>query len=269
VQYYSSQVDVLNFLEIQRPNFRFMTTLDVLIAIPVIPLVPMFIMWWLPWERWIPWGKLPKIVLGLYVLYAGFAAWHFHFSDWFVLMVIVVGVTLTVIGAVEKTHVTLPSTTDKKFLKSLEDWLRGQSEIMILIRNSRAAGSKSFEFFTSFAALRERLAHLKAETSVTAFRKLQLPLRGCVNDEFISKCLSCIPVGSEFLVLEIDPRMAKQQWLFHQEAGESSHELQQVLEGLQGRLVAVGECPQWLIDGPDVISAYVPNQDGTVKAGVY
>lgn len=30
-------VDVLNFLELQRPNSRFMTTLDVLIAIPVIP----------------------------------------------------------------------------------------------------------------------------------------------------------------------------------------------------------------------------------------
>lgn len=245
-----------------------MTTLDVLIAIPVIPLAPMVITWWLPWEQWIPWGKLPKIVLGPYVLYAGFAAWHFHFSDWFVLMVIIAGVILTIMGAVEKAPATLPSTTDKKFVKSLEDWLRGQSEIMILIRYSRAAGSKSFEFFTSFAALRERLALMKAETSVTAFRKPQLPLRGRVDDEFIGKCLSFIPAGSEFLVLETDPRMATQQWLFHREAGESPDELQQVLEGLRGRLVAVGEYPQWLKDSPDVISAYVPKQDGTVKAGV-
>ena len=264
-----SQVDVLNFLEIQRSNFRFMTTLDVLIAIPIIPLVPIFITWWLPWERWIPWGKLPKVVLGPYVLYGGFAAWHFHFSGWYVLIVIVVGVILTIMGAVEKAPATLPSTTDKQFLKSLEGWLRGQSEIMILIRNSRAAGSKSFEFFTSFAALRKRLAGLKAETSVTAFRKPQLPLRGPVDDEFIGKCLSFIPAGSEFLVLETDPRMATQQWLFHHEAGESLGELKQVLQGLRGRLVSVGEYPQWLQDSPDVISAYVPNQNGTVKAGVY
>ena len=152
-----SPVDMLNFLENQRSSFRVMTTLDVLIAIPVVPLVPVFIAWPLPWERWIPWGNLPKLVLGPYVLYAGFAAWHFHFSVWFVLLVVAAGAILTVIGAVEKVPATLPSTTDKKFLKSLEDWLRGQSEIMILVRYSRTAGNKSFEFFTSFAALRKRL----------------------------------------------------------------------------------------------------------------
>lgn len=246
-----------------------MTTLDILIAIPVIPLAPIVITWWLPWERWIPWGKLPKIVLGPYVLYAGFAAWHFHASAWVVLIVIVAGGILTIMGAVEKASATLPSTTDKNFLKTLENWLAGQSEIMILVRNSRVAGNKSFEFFTSFAALRERLSRLKAETSVTVFRKPQLPLRGRVDDEFIGKCLGLIPAGSEFLVLETDPRMATQQWLLHHEAGESPDELQQVLDGLRGRLVAVGEYPPWLKDSPDVISAYVPNQDGTVKAGVY
>jgi len=246
-----------------------MTTLDVLIALPVVPLIPIFITWWLPWERWIPWGKLPKLVLGPYVLYAGFAAWHFHLSGWYVLIVFVGGTILTILGAFEKAPATLPSTTDKKFLKSMEDWLSGQSEVMIVIRYSRAAGSKSFEFFTSFAALKKRLAQLKAETSVTAFRRPQLPLRSCVDDEFIGKCLSSIPAGSEFLVLETDPRMATHQWLFHHEAGESADELRRVLEGLRGRLVAVGEYPQWPKDSPDVISAYVPHQDGIVKAGVY
>ena len=110
---------------------------------------------------------------------------------------------------------------------------------------------------------------MKAETSVTVFRKPQLPLRDRVDDEFIGKCLSLIPAGSEFLVLETDPRMATQQWLFHHEAGESLDELQQVLEWLRGRLVAVGEYPPWLKDSADVISAYVPHQDRTVKAGVY
>lgn len=154
-----------------------------------------------------------------YVFYAGFAAWHFHFSDWYVLILTVLGVILTVTGAVEESPATLPSTTDKEFLKTLEDWLRGQSEIMILIRYSREAGNKSFEFFTSFAALRERLAMLKAETSVTAFRKRQLPMWGRVDDEFIGNCLSLIPSGSEFLILETDPRMATQQWLFHPRSG--------------------------------------------------
>ena len=153
-----------------------MTTLDVLIAIPVIPLAAVFITGWLPWERWIPWGKLPKLILGPYVLYAGFTAWHFHFSEWFVLLVVVAGATLTIIGAVEKTPEVLPSITDRKFLKTLEDWLHYQSEIMILVRYSHTAGNKSFEFFASFAALKRRLEQLRAETSVTAFRKPQLPV---------------------------------------------------------------------------------------------
>jgi hypothetical protein len=86
-------------------------------------------------------------VLGPYALYAAFAAWHFNASDWFVLIVIVAGVILTVAGAVEESPQTLPSTADKKFLKTLEDWLRGQSEIMILIRYSREAGKQVFRVF--------------------------------------------------------------------------------------------------------------------------
>ena len=246
-----------------------MTTRDFLIAIPVIPLVPIFLTWWLPWERWIPWSKLSKLALGPYVLYAAFAAWHFHFSSWFVLIVIVTGGILTTQGAVEKSRVTLPSTTDGRFLRTLENWLRSQSEIMILIRFSRAAGSKSFEFYGEFAALRTRLARLNPETSVTAFRKPQLPLRGRVDDEFIGRSLNLIAEGSEFLVLETDPRMAAQQWFYHHEAGESLDELRQVLEGLRGRLVALGGYPQWQDGDPDVISAYVPSEDGTVKAGIY
>jgi hypothetical protein len=246
-----------------------MTTTDVLIAFPVIPLIPLFITWWLPWERWIPWGKLPKIVLGPYVLYVALAAWHFRVGGWYVLIVTIAGLILTIMGAVETAPTTLPSTTDKKFLKSLEDWLHGDSEVMILVRYTRAAGNKSFEFFTSFAVLKKRLAELRATTNVVAFRKPQLPLRGRIDDEVIGKCLSFIPAGSEFLVLETDPRMATQQWLFHHEAGESPDGLRQVLEGLRGRLVAVGEYPQWMKDNPDVVSAYVPYPDGTVEVGVY
>jgi len=239
-----------------------MSTVDVLIAIPVIPLFLFAFTWW-------PWRKLPSLISGPYMLYVAFAAWYFHFSGWVVLTWIVAGVSVTTAGVVEATRTTLPSTTDKKFLKTLEDWLRGQSEIMILIRYSREAGNKSFEFFTSFAALRDRLARLKAGTNVIAFRKRQLPLRGLVDDEFIEKCMRLIPVGSEFLVLETDPRMATQQWMYHHKAGESHDGLQQVLEGLRGRLVAVGEYPPWQKCSPEIISAYVPHEDGSVKVGAY
>ena len=139
----------------------------------------------------------------------------------------------------------------------------------MLIRYSRAAGEKSFEFFTSFERLRKRLEELKPETSVTVFRERQLALRGCVDDEFIGKCLNSVQAGSEFLVVATAPRTGGNQSWFHHEAGESHEELREVLEGLRGEAVAVGEYPPWLEDSLNVISACVPEQDGSIRAGVY
>jgi hypothetical protein len=74
------------------------STWDVLIMIPLIPLAPIVITWWLPWERWIPWGKLPKVVLGPYLLYASFAAWHFQVG-WFVeLVTLLAGTVLSAVA---------------------------------------------------------------------------------------------------------------------------------------------------------------------------
>jgi hypothetical protein len=50
-----------------------MSTLDVLILIPLIPAAPLVITWWLPWERWLS-EEVPKYLLGPYLLYAAFAA---------------------------------------------------------------------------------------------------------------------------------------------------------------------------------------------------
>jgi hypothetical protein len=140
---------------------------------------------------------------------------------------------------------------------------------LVLIRYSRAAGSKSFEFFTSFAVLEERLRQLPPETNVIAFRKPQLPLRGIVDDEFIGSCLNSISNGKEFVVVETVPRTAGRASWFHDEAGESHGELREALEDSRGRHVAVGEYPKWLDDGQDVISGYIPDSDGIVRSGAY
>jgi len=58
-----------------------MSTVDVLIAVPLIPLFPVLATWWLPWERWL-WSKVPKWILGPCLLYASFAAWHFDMPWW-------------------------------------------------------------------------------------------------------------------------------------------------------------------------------------------
>jgi hypothetical protein len=78
-----------------------MSTSDVFILIPVIPLIPVVITWWLPWESWIP-KKVPKYVLGPYLLYAAFAAWHFNFSSFVVIGLVIFGVAASVAAVVER-----------------------------------------------------------------------------------------------------------------------------------------------------------------------
>src|SRR5712675_3430035 len=94
------------------------------------------------------------------------------------------------------------SATDSAFLGVLENWFRSRPEILVLIRYSRAAGRKEFEFFFSYESLVGRLSQLPPSTSVIAFHEPQLPLRGVVDADFISTCLNALPENSEFLVLE-------------------------------------------------------------------
>jgi len=164
---------------------------------------------------------------------------------------------------------SLKSAAGEEFIKTVEDWLRSQGEVLILIRYSRVAGKKEFEFYTSFAALQDRLRQLHAETCVTVFRSPQLQLRGIVDDEFMGKCLNSVPDGSEYAVVEMVPTRMGQYSSFNFSAGVSHDELRESLESSRGKAVAVGEYPPWQEDSPEVISGYVPTEDGKVRRGVY
>jgi len=69
-----------------------MTPSDVLILIPILPIFFVAITWFLPWERWIPWDELPLHVVGLYLVYAAFAFWHFKFPWWTVVLLVIAGI---------------------------------------------------------------------------------------------------------------------------------------------------------------------------------
>jgi hypothetical protein len=74
------------------------SALDVLIWISLAPLLPIVVTWWLPWEKWLP-ERIPKYILGPYLIYAAFMAWHFK-CDWFVVVVVAALGLLCVFGAV-------------------------------------------------------------------------------------------------------------------------------------------------------------------------
>jgi hypothetical protein len=77
-----------------------MTTLDVIVFVPLVPAMPVIATWWLPWERWLP-EYVPKEILGPYLLYASFAAWYFAMPWWVALVALVFGAVLSAIAIVE------------------------------------------------------------------------------------------------------------------------------------------------------------------------
>lgn len=80
----------------------------------------------------------------------------------------------------------LISASSREFLGRLDAWFESRPEILMLIRYSHAGGAKSFELFSSFRDIAERLLQLPPRTSVIAFRQPQLPLRGQVDDAFVA-----------------------------------------------------------------------------------
>jgi len=164
---------------------------------------------------------------------------------------------------------SLRTVNDSEFIEAIEKRLSEDKEILLLIEYSRAAGSKSFEFITSVAALSERLRQLTPNARVTVFTQSHLPLRGCVDDQFIEDCVRQIGNGSEFLVVETTPRSAGNVSWFHHEAGISHQELRDALEDSRGRTVAAGIYPQTVSDGISSVTAYVPDDVGNVEMGVY
>lgn len=164
-----------------------------------------------------------------------------------------------------------PSTNDPIFLSCVQQWIESKGEVFVLIRFHAAAGSKSFEFFCSMDGFTKRLQGFGPRTCITVFRDRQLPLRGKVDEEFIRQALALVPDGSEYLVAALErTTIGKRSW-FHDAAGESHAEL---LEDLRrdycyGKQIAVGTYPPWLEDNEAVISAVVPDKDGSVTAGAY
>ena len=78
-----------------------MSRTDMLVLIPIIPLFPVIATWFLPWEEWLP-RRIPKLILGPYLLYAAFAAWYLRFGDLTVILVLGIAVVTTIAGIFEK-----------------------------------------------------------------------------------------------------------------------------------------------------------------------
>ena len=164
------------------------------------------------------------------------------------------------------------STNDSTFLSNVENWLQENGEVAVLIRYSAAGGSKSFEFYHSMQEFDEKLKLLAPKTCVIVFREKQLPLRGKVDVDFVSRALQTLPdfpYKDEYLIAGLELVHAGAASWYHFAAGTSLEEFKEDLSYCEGQMVAVGIYPDWLEDNDNVISAVIPEADGTVITGIY
>jgi hypothetical protein len=163
----------------------------------------------------------------------------------------------------------LTSTNNPTFRAKTAQWIAERHEVLAIIQYSHCGGSKDFEFFESREAFDARLAELPPRTCVTVFGERQFPIRGLVNDDLIARSLALIPDGVEFAVVGLElVRYGACAWYSHT-IGISATELSDELQERRGELVAIGRFPPWLEDSSEVVSATVPNSDGSVTPGVY
>jgi hypothetical protein len=137
---------------------------------------------------------------------------------------------------------------------------------MALFRCPHSSGAKGFEFFSTFQGLTDRIREMPSGTHVIVFRERQLPLRGVVDDAFITKCLKAIPDDAEYLAVETVKQVHGDRSWFHDYAGVSNAELRDDLEESRGIPIAVGLYPAWSEESDEVLSAVVPPERSKVHA---
>jgi hypothetical protein len=161
------------------------------------------------------------------------------------------------------------STQSQCFRDTIHDWITQDGEILAIIRFSHAAGAKSFEFYTDGVSLYTRLDKLPPKTCVVIVKEPAFPLRGKVDDKFINEAKSMIDDGEEYQIIGLElTKIGKASW-YHEASGDQASELHEHLESVRDEIIAFGKVPNWLHDSDTIISAVVPEPDGTVICGVY
>jgi hypothetical protein len=163
------------------------------------------------------------------------------------------------------------SVREATFLQSVQSWIEASGEVLAMIRYHGRGGAKDFEFHNSVGSFKARLQRLPPRTSIIVFRDRQLPLRGRVDEEFIRRAVEMMREGQEFLISELEKTTIGAASWFNSTVVETSDELLERLRDTQccGKQVAFGPYPPWLEDNDAVISAIVPNEDGSVTTGAY
>lgn len=154
-----------------------------------------------------------------------------------------------------------------EFLNAVHRWFLAHPDIFVVARYSAMAGAREYFWFKDFSKFQAQLRSFPPQTDVIVFRDNQFPLRGIVDDTFISQVLASIPDNTEAMVADIVQPPDESVYLW---ACDTHAELIETLHDLREESAAVGLYAPWhMPDNETMISALVPLPDGTLKRGIY
>lgn len=161
------------------------------------------------------------------------------------------------------------SSQDPMYRAKVRSWIETEGEILLLIRFPNMGGAKSWEFMTTFEQYEQRITQLQPRTSIIVFRNHPLPLRGVADAQFIEHALAMMHSGNEYVLVGLD---LIERYGFTEYPTfyiDTQAELRESLADSFGQRMAFGPYPDWLQDGEFVISAYIPDVDGTIHGAAY
>jgi hypothetical protein len=158
------------------------------------------------------------------------------------------------------------SAHSPEFLNAARAAIAAAGETLVLIRWAGMGGAKDWHLLHAPEELDNIVRKASAKTSVSVFLKPELPVRGRVDKNLKAAAHVLLADLKELLVSEFPTNGSE----LNSAAFDNDTELDQWLDQREGLAVAIGRYPPfWLDDGPEQLSAYVPDFDGVVRPGAY
>jgi hypothetical protein len=169
------------------------------------------------------------------------------------------------------------STTNPAFARVVIEALGAGDVVPAMIRYSRSAGAKDYYALRSEADFRSLVGSLTPNTSLSVFFRAAFPIRGIANEETAKQVVELLqrlhddPGEDSWGAVDIVILDGPESWLDHAHVAclTSPREVSDWLERHSSANIVAGQFAFWHDNGDDVVTAYLPDTDGTVGGGVY
>jgi hypothetical protein len=144
--------------------------------------------------------------------------------------------------------------------------------VIFLFRYANCGGAKDYFIARSPAEFETVVNHARAKTSITAFFEGNFKLKGTTDDELCARTIDLLPsVQAEYEgvdIVRIDGPGTELN-VEHYSYLTEPEEIREWFRNNSGARILVGTMEFWHDNCPEIVTVYVPDDDGVVRPGAY